>query len=55
VIAGIEELRRLLADTGRKYKKAKDADKAEAQRDLLAALARARTELTAAHELLSAR
>ncbi len=55
VIAGIEELRRVLADIGRKYKKAKPADKAETQRDLLAALARARVDVTAAHELVASR
>lgn len=55
VLAGIEELRRLLADTGRKYKKARDSQKAEAQRELLEAFARARAELLAAHELLTPR
>jgi len=55
VIARIEELRRALADTARWYKKTKDVDKVEKQRDLLAALARVRTEVTAARELVATR
>jgi hypothetical protein len=55
VLAGIEELRRVLQDTASQYKKAKDAEKVEKQRDLLAALARARVEVTVARELVSKR
>ena len=55
VIARIEALRRVLADTTRQYKKAKDVTRAERQRDLLAALARAEAEVSAARELLTAR
>jgi len=55
VIASIEELRRVLADTARQYKKMKDVDRVEKQRDLLAALARVRTEVTAARELVATR
>ncbi len=55
VIAGVEELRRLLAATGKSYKKMNDGEKAGARHELLAALARARSELTAAHALVAAR
>jgi len=50
VLARIDELRRSLAELAKQYKKTKAAVRAESQTDVLTALGRAQSEISAARE-----
>ena len=55
VLARIEELRGELSDLAKQYKKTKAASQPERRADLLAALARARTEVASVRERIASR